>query len=161
MTSPLTNCSATSERKRKNKLRLCLFRTPGFSALWFYHTGCACDQDQPQSAPEARCLPHQMPYSALQSSVPATAVCTMVASVLLIVGPVCCTLYRKGLWALRLNVKGHSSQWLYLLSCFGLYQRCIGKTHHDGHEFNMLGWRVLLWWIGLPPRSAATTFNQS
>ena len=60
---------------------------------------------------------------------------------------------KKGLLALRRTGTGWpSSQWLYLLACFGIYQRQLAN-HQDNGEFTLLGWRVLLWWLGLPPRA--------
>jgi len=62
---------------------------------------------------------------------------------------------KKGLLALRRTGAGDSSQWLYLLACFGLYQRSGNQPLDNGQEFTLLGWRVLLWWLGLPPRACA------
>ena len=67
---------------------------------------------------------------------------------------------KKGLLALRRTGAGDSSQWLYLLACFGLYQRSGNQPLDNGQEFTLLGWRVLLWWLGLPPRACAAVLDK-
>ena len=67
---------------------------------------------------------------------------------------------KKGLLALRRTRAGDSSQWLYLLACFGLYQRSGNQPLDNGQEFTLLGWRVLLWRLGLPPRAYAAVFDK-
>ena len=67
---------------------------------------------------------------------------------------------KKGLLALRHTGAGDSSQWLYLLACFGLYQRSGNQPLNNGQEFTLLGWRVFLWWLGLPPRACAVASDK-
>ena len=67
---------------------------------------------------------------------------------------------KKGLLALRRTGAGDSSQWLYLLACFSLYQRSGDQPLDNGQEFTLLGWRVLLWWLGLPPRACAAVLDK-
>jgi len=67
---------------------------------------------------------------------------------------------KKGLLGLRRTGAGGSSKWLYLLACFGLYQRSGNQPLGNGQEFTLLGWRVLLWWLGLPPRSCVAVLGK-
>ena len=67
---------------------------------------------------------------------------------------------KKWLLALRRTGAGESRQWLYLLACFGLYQRSGNQPLDNGQEFTLLGWRVLLWWLGLPPRACAAVLDK-
>lgn len=62
---------------------------------------------------------------------------------------------KAGLLALRRTAPAGRRQWLYLLACFGIYQRQGGQHHQKTHDFTLLGWHVLLWWLGLPPRHRA------
>jgi len=62
---------------------------------------------------------------------------------------------RTGLLALRRSAPADRGQWVYLLACFGIYQRQYGQNHLANAEFNLLGWRLLLWWLGLPPHHRA------
>ena len=59
------------------------------------------------------------------------------------------------LLALRGTAQAGRGQWLYLLACFGIYQQQLSQNHQVNAEFTLLGWRLLLWWLGLPPRQHA------
>ena len=54
--------------------------------------------------------------------------------------------------ALRRMANGAPSHWLYLLVCLGVYRR--RKTQPDPQRDGsaMLGWNLLLWRLGWPPR---------
>ena len=67
---------------------------------------------------------------------------------------------KKGLLALRSTGAEGSSQWLYLLACLGLYQRSGNQPFDNVQEFTLLGWLVLLWWRGLPPRACAAVLDR-
>ena len=43
-------------------------------------------------------------------------------------------------------------KWLYLLACFGIYHRQVDQYQQKNRHFTLLGWHVLLWCLGLPPR---------
>ena len=60
-----------------------------------------------------------------------------------------------GLVALRRTAPAGRGQWLYLLACFGIYKQQTSQNHKVNAEFTLLGWRLLLWWLGLPPRHRA------
>ena len=62
---------------------------------------------------------------------------------------------KTGLLALRHTTPAGRGQWVYLLACFGIYHRQVGQHNQANAEFTMLGWRLLLWWLGLPPRHRA------
>ena len=62
---------------------------------------------------------------------------------------------KTGLLGLRRNASAGRGQWLYFLACFGIYQRQLNHNHQASAEFTLLGWRLLLWWLGLPPRHRA------
>ena len=62
---------------------------------------------------------------------------------------------KTGLLALRRTTPAGRGQWVYLLACFGIYQRQLSQNHQANAEFTLLGWRLLLWWLGLPPRHRA------
>jgi hypothetical protein len=62
---------------------------------------------------------------------------------------------KTGLLALRRTTLAGRGQWVYLLACFGIYQRKLGQDYQASAEFTLLGWRLLLWWLGLPPRQRA------
>ena len=62
---------------------------------------------------------------------------------------------KTGLLALRRTKPAGRGQWVYLLACFGIYQRQLSQNHQANAEFTLLGWRLLLWWLGLPPRHRA------
>jgi hypothetical protein len=59
---------------------------------------------------------------------------------------------KTGLLALRRTAPAGYGQWVYLLACFGIYLQQLGQNHQANAEFTLLGWRLLLWWLGLPPR---------
>jgi len=59
------------------------------------------------------------------------------------------------LLALRHTTPAGRGQWVYFLACFGIYHRQVGQHNQANAEFTMLGWRLLLWWLGLPPRHRA------
>ena len=63
---------------------------------------------------------------------------------------------KTGLLALRRTAPAGRGQWLYLLACFGIYQLQLRQSNRPNPEFTLLGWRLLLWWLGLPPRYCAT-----
>ena len=63
---------------------------------------------------------------------------------------------KTGLLALRRT----AGRWVYFLACFGLYQRQLDQHHQTNAEFTLLGWRLLLWWLGLPPRHRSALANQ-
>jgi hypothetical protein len=65
-----------------------------------------------------------------------------------------------GLLALRRTKPAGRGQWVYLLACFGIYQRQLSQNHQASAEFTLLGWRLLLWWLGLPPRQRAALADQ-
>ena len=65
-----------------------------------------------------------------------------------------------GLLALRRPKPAGRGQWVYLLACFGIYQRQLSQNHQASAEFTFLGWRLLLWWLGLPPRRRAALADQ-
>ncbi len=67
---------------------------------------------------------------------------------------------KTGLLALRRNAPAGRGQWVYLLACFGVYQQQFGQRHQANAEFALLGWRLLLWWLGLPPRHRAELADQ-
>ena len=67
---------------------------------------------------------------------------------------------RKALNSLRRTAAGNPSQWLYLLACFGLYQRCGSVRYDASPAFTLIGWRMLLWWFGLPPDATAAASIQ-
>ena len=62
---------------------------------------------------------------------------------------------KTGLLALRRTAPAGYGQWVYLLACFGIYQQQLDQNHQANAEFTLLGWRLLLWWLGLPPRHIA------
>ena len=64
------------------------------------------------------------------------------------------------LLALRRTKPPGRGQWVYLLACFGIYQRQLCQNHQASAEFTLLGWRLLLWWLGLPPRQRAALADQ-
>lgn len=66
----------------------------------------------------------------------------------------------KGLLALRRNTPAGRGQWIYLLACFGIYQRQLGQNYQAGAKFTLLGWRLLLWLLGLPPRHRKALADQ-
>lgn len=68
---------------------------------------------------------------------------------------------RKGLLELRRKGLGDRSQWLYFLACFGLYRRNRTNLRNHSYEFNLLGWRMLLWWFGLPPSTYTPTLDKN
>ena len=59
---------------------------------------------------------------------------------------------KTGLLALRHTAPDGLGQWVYLLACFGIYLKKLGQNHRANAGFTLLGWRLLLWWLGLPPR---------
>ena len=63
------------------------------------------------------------------------------------------------LLALRRTAPAGYGQWVYLLACFGIYLQQLGKNHQANAEFTLLGWRLLLWWLGLPPRHRVALVN--
>ena len=65
-----------------------------------------------------------------------------------------------GLLALRRTTPAGRVQWIYLLACFGIYQRQLGQNYHANAKFTLLGWRLLLWLLGLPPRHRAALADQ-
>ena len=67
---------------------------------------------------------------------------------------------KTGLLALRRKTPAGSGEWVYLLACFGIYRRQVGQHPHKNIEFTMLGWRILLWWLGLPPRQRVAILGQ-
>ena len=67
---------------------------------------------------------------------------------------------KTALLALRRTAPTVRGQWLYLLACFGIYQRQLSQNHQASAEFTLLGWRLLLWWLGLPPRQRAALADQ-
>ena len=62
---------------------------------------------------------------------------------------------KTGLLALRRNAPAGHGQWVYLLACFGIYLQQLGHNHPANAGFTLLGWRLLLWRLGLPPRHRA------
>ena len=64
-------------------------------------------------------------------------------------------LNKTGLLALRRHRLVGCGQWLYLLACFGIYQRQVGPRYQKNGESTLLGWRLLLWWLGFPPQHLA------
>ena len=65
------------------------------------------------------------------------------------------------LLALRRTKPAGRGQWVYLLACFGIYNRQIGQSQRRNNEFTLLGWRLLLWWLGLPPRHRAASADHT
>ena len=65
-----------------------------------------------------------------------------------------------GLLALRRTTPAGRGQWIYLLACFGIYQRQLGQNNQASAKFTLLGWRLLLWLLGLPPRHHAALADQ-
>ena len=59
---------------------------------------------------------------------------------------------RSSLFALRRTEQGNYSQWLYLLACLGEYRRRGEQLHLHRKDMLMLGWHMLLWSLGRPPR---------
>ena len=66
---------------------------------------------------------------------------------------------KKGLLALRRPEPAALGQWVYLLACFGVYRRNLGQHYQKKGQFTLLGWRLLLWWLGLPPQHRAALAN--
>ena len=64
---------------------------------------------------------------------------------------------KTGLLALRRTTTTGRSQWVYLLACLGIYQQQLDPILRANAEFTLLGWRLLLWWLGLPPRHCAAS----
>ena len=63
--------------------------------------------------------------------------------------------------ALRRSRLAGLGQWLYLLACLGIYRRQLSQHNRKDDEFTLIGWRLLLWWLGLPPWHRATLTNRS
>jgi hypothetical protein len=61
------------------------------------------------------------------------------------------------LLALRRTAPAGYGQWVYLLACFGIYLQQLRQDHQANAEFTLLGWRLVLWWLGLPPRHRAAS----
>ena len=59
---------------------------------------------------------------------------------------------RSNLLALRRMANGAPSHWLYLLACFGAFRRRKNRPDPQRDESAMLGWHLLLWRLGRPPR---------
>lgn len=59
---------------------------------------------------------------------------------------------RSGLLALRRMAEGAPSHWLYLLACLGAYRRQKNRPDPQPDDSAMLGWYILLWRLGQPPR---------
>ena len=59
---------------------------------------------------------------------------------------------RSDLLALRHMADGASSHWLYLLACLGAYRRQKNRPDPQQDDSSMLGWHILLWRLGRPPR---------
>jgi hypothetical protein len=59
---------------------------------------------------------------------------------------------RSGLLALRRIANGAPSHWLYLLACLGAYRLQKYRPDLQRDNSNMLGWYILLWRFGWPPR---------
>ena len=59
---------------------------------------------------------------------------------------------RSGLLALRRMADGTPSHWLYLLACLGAYRRRKNRPDPQQDDSAMLGWHILLWRLGRPPR---------
>ena len=59
---------------------------------------------------------------------------------------------RSGLLALRRMADGTPSYWLYLLACLGAYRRRKNRPDPQQDDSAMLGWHILLWRLGRPPR---------
>jgi hypothetical protein len=59
---------------------------------------------------------------------------------------------RSGLLALRRMADGKPSHWLYLLACLGAYRRRKNRRDPQQDDSAMLGWHILLWRLGRPPR---------
>ena len=85
------------------------------------------------------------------------------------IGPFCLSLdappppdiiNKKWLLDLRHTGAGESNQWPYLLACFGLYQRSGNQPLDNVQHSTLLGWRVLFWWLGLPPSACAAVLNK-
>ena len=59
---------------------------------------------------------------------------------------------RSNLLALRHMADGAPSHWLYLLACLGAYRRRKNRPDPQPDDSAMLGWHILLWRLGRPPR---------
>ena len=59
---------------------------------------------------------------------------------------------RSNLLALRHMADGAPSHWLYLLACLGVYRRRKNWPDTQPDDSAMLGWHILLWRLGRPPR---------
>ena len=59
---------------------------------------------------------------------------------------------RSNLLALRHMANGAPSHWLYLLACLGAYRRRKNWPDPQLNGSAMLGWHILLWRLGRPPR---------
>ena len=59
---------------------------------------------------------------------------------------------RSGLLALRRIANGAPSHWLYLLACLGAYRRRKNQLDQQQDDPAMLGWHILFWRLGRPPR---------
>jgi hypothetical protein len=59
---------------------------------------------------------------------------------------------RSNLLALRRMADGAPSHWLYLLACLGAYGRRKNRSDPQPDDSAMLGWHILLWRLGWPPR---------
>ena len=59
---------------------------------------------------------------------------------------------RSNLLALRHMADGAPSHWLYLLACLGAYRRRKNRSDLQRDDSTMLGWHILLWRLGRPPR---------
>ena len=59
---------------------------------------------------------------------------------------------RSNLLALRHMADGAPSHWLYLLACLGAYRRRKNRPNPQPDDSAMLGWHILLWRLGWPPR---------
>ena len=59
---------------------------------------------------------------------------------------------RSSLLALRHMADGAPSHWLYLLTCLGAYRCQKNRTDPQRDGLAMLGWHILLWRFGWPPR---------
>jgi hypothetical protein len=59
---------------------------------------------------------------------------------------------RSNLLALRHMADGAPSHWLYFLACLGAYRRRKNRPNPQPDDSAMLGWHILLWRLGRPPR---------
>ena len=59
---------------------------------------------------------------------------------------------RSGIMSLRHMANGAPSHWLYLLACLGAYRRRKNRLDPRRDDSAMLGWHILLWRLGRPPR---------